>query len=118
MLSYRVTNRMPLPPPRAAGNSGAANRRAGRDPSATAFVAKVIFVAMAAFTTTTLIVTAPATVTVPILVALIGGLGVSVLAVKSDQWVASRRARRPLEGRSARPRGRSRLNSAHALGAW
>ncbi len=117
MLSYLVTNRMPLPPPRASGNSGAANRRAGRDPSATAFVAKVVFVGMAVFTTMTLIVTAPATVMLPILVALIGGLGASVLAVKSDAWVASRRARRPLERRSARPRGRSRLNSARALGA-
>jgi hypothetical protein len=116
MLSYLVTNRMPLPPPRATANSRARNRRARRDPSATAFVARVIFVAMAVFTAMTLIVTSPVTVTVPILVALIGGLGASVLAVKSDEWISSRRARRPLEGRSAHPRG-SLPNGAHAPGA-
>lgn len=117
MLSYLVTNRMALPPPPAAGNGRATNRRAGRDPSVTAFVARVVFVAMAIFTAMTLIVTSPVTVTVPILVALLGGLGASVLAVKSDEWVSSRRARRPLEGRPAHPRGRSRPNGASVLGA-
>jgi hypothetical protein len=101
MTGNLTTHRFAVPPPGAARNGrnptpvGPAST-----PSASAFVARVIFIAIAVVMATALIAVAPRTVTIPIAVAAITGLTAGALVMLGDGRLVRRPRRRGADGRS------------------
>ena len=94
MLAHPRSHRMPHPLAPQRVRVAAAERRVARAVSATAFVARVLLVAIAVVLAVTLLALAPRTVSVPLGFVLLGGLLVGGLLGMGDAlWTERRRGR-------------------------